>query len=197
MANKEKIIRERYGEIIDALMAAVDGKDHYTGEHSMKVSQLAELIARRLRLPYAKIETIRVASKLHDLGKVAINHSILHKPGRLSAKEWDVIRTHPIIGADIIESVTSLRSVARLVRQDHERWDGKGYPYGLKGEEIDIGARVIITADSYHAMTSDRPYKKAKTKNEAIVEFKRNSGTQFDPKVVDAFLDIAQELPTY
>jgi len=194
MGKREKIIKDKYAEIIDALMAAIDGKDNHTGKHSAKVSSLSEILARKLRLPSAKVETIRIASKLHDLGKVAVEDFILQKPGRLTQDEWNIIRRHPVIGADIIESVTSLKSVARLVRQDHERWDGKGYPDGLKGDEIDIGARIIFAADAYDAMLADRPYKKAKSKDEAIKELRRNSGTQFDPKVVDVFLDIAAEL---
>lgn len=187
---KQVELQKHYVDTINALIRALDAKDHYTEDHSLKVTQIAKAIARELELPSNKINTIITACKLHDLGKIGIRESLLLKPGKLTDEEWEEIKRHPVLGAEIIKPLTFLSDVAVLIRQDHERWDGKGYPDGLKGKEIDIGSRVIIVADAYDAITSGRPYKKALSKDEAIEEIKRNSGTQFDPEVIEAFLKV-------
>jgi len=193
---KSNIEMQRYYvDTINALIRAIDAKDHYTESHSENVSLIAEVVAKKLGLPQDKIETIRRACKLHDLGKIGIKESILLKPNKLSEEEWAEIKKHPILGAEIIKPLTFLSDVAVLIREDHERWDGKGYPDGLKGELIDIGARIIMVSDAYDAMRSGRPYQKAMSQEDAIEEIKRNSGTQFDPQVVDTFLRVIQSLP--
>ncbi|MFC1621316.1 HD-GYP domain-containing protein [Candidatus Omnitrophota bacterium] len=206
MRRENDLIEEKYGELyrsnqklqrhyvntINALIRAIDAKDHYTEDHSLNVSKIAEVVARELKLPKEKIETIKKACKLHDLGKIGIRESILLKPTKLTEKEWQEIKKHPVLGAEIIKPLSFLSDVAVLVRQDHERWDGKGYPDGLKEEQIDIGARVITLSDAYDAMISGRPYRKAMTKQEAVEEVMKNAGTQFDPKVAEAFFNAAK-----
>ncbi len=187
-------LQRHYVDTINALIRVIDAKDHYTEDHSLNVSRIADEICKELGLAPAKTETIRQACKLHDLGKVGIKDSILLKPGKLTPEEWQEIKQHPILGAEIIRPLTFLSDVAVLIRQDHERWDGCGYPDGLKGDEIDIGSRIIMLADAYDAMTSGRPYKKFMAKLDAIEEIKRNAGTQFDPQLVEVFLKAAQRI---
>lgn len=207
MQRENDIIQQKYEELyqhniklqgyyldtVNAFIRAIDAKDHYTQNHSLNVARVAESIAEELKLSAKKTGTIRRACKLHDIGKIGVRESILLKPGKLTDEEWKEIKKHPVLGAEIIKPLTFLSDVAVLIIEDHERWDGRGYPNGLKGEEIDIGARIIMVADAYDAMISGRPYKKALTKQEVISELKDNAGTQFDPKVVEAFLKILIE----
>jgi diguanylate cyclase (GGDEF)-like protein len=156
--------------------------------HSSKVAALAEGVARRLRMGAHEIgETIR-AAELHDIGKVAIPESVLHKPEPLDEEEWEIMRRHPTIGANVLSAAPALANVAAIVRASHERFDGDGYPFGLAGEDIPLGSRIVFVCDSFDAMTSDRPYGRAKSDDEALEELRRGSGTQFDPAVVDAFM---------
>jgi HD-GYP domain-containing protein (c-di-GMP phosphodiesterase class II) len=148
----------------------------------------------KLGLKPKEIEIIRDACKLHDIGKIGIKDSILLKPGKLTEEEWVEIKKHPILGAEIIKPLTFLSDVAVLIEQDHERWDGKGYPSGLKGEDIAVGARIIAIADAYDAMISGRPYQKAMTKEEAMAEIQKNAGTQFDPQAVEVFLKVIKDI---
>ena len=131
---------------------------------------------------------LKYAAILHDIGKIGIPDSILNKPGRLTDEEYRLVKEHPAIGAEIVKQVKALEPVASIILQHQERWDGKGYPYGMKGEDIPMEARIISVLDAYDAMTSDRSYRKALPVQTAIAELKRCSGTQFDPKVVNAFL---------
>ena len=140
-------------------------------------------------LSQEEIDHVRQAAILHDLGKVGISDKILHKKSKLTKKEFEAIKKHPQIAADIIRPIQFMHDIVPLVLYHHERWDGKGYPAGLKAEEIPIGARIIAVADAYDAMTSDRPYRKAMSSEKAMSELKRCAGTQFDPKVVDAFIN--------
>ena len=130
---------------------------------------------------------------LHDIGKVGIPESVLCKPGPLTDDEWDIMRTHPGIGAQIVEPIRFLEGAVEIVRTHHERWDGRGYPIGLRGEQIPLAARVFAIADSFDAMTSDRPYRAAMSFGEAFEEIRLGSGTQFDPDIVEVFLDLASE----
>lgn len=186
-------LQQFYVDTISVLIRAIDAKDHFTEDHSLNVAVIAGAIAKKLQLSSTKIETIRRACKLHDLGKIGIRESILFKPDKLNEAEWEEIKKHPILGVEIIRPLTFLSDVAVLIREDHERWDGKGYPDNLKGDEIDMGARIIFISDAYDAMRSGRPYKRAMSKEEAIEEIKKNAGTQFDPKVVQAFLEVVPE----
>ena len=188
-------LQSNYMRTIKVLAQTIDARDHYTHSHSENVARYATVIALQMGLSVKEIEVIRQACELHDLGKIGIEDSILMKPGALTNEEWQQIRKHPIIGAQILEPLTFLNDVIGLIRQHHEHYDGTGYPEGRKGEDIHLGARIINLADSYEAMCSARSYRKIPfTKEAAIEEIKRNSGTQFDPKVVEAFLKVLDRL---
>src|SRR5437016_1255373 len=173
-----------------SLARAVDARDVYTGSHSQRVAELAARTARRLGLPDEEVELTRLAASLHDLGKLAIPEEILRKPGPLTEPERIVLERHPQIGFRMLESL-EVDPVADWVLHHHERWDGSGYPDGLPGEEIPLGARIIFVADAYDAMTSERVYRRRVAPEEAIAELDRCAGTQFDPQVVAA---LAEEL---
>ena len=177
-------------ESIFAFAKTLELKDHYTGEHVENTVHFATEIAKALNLPNEDIELIRQASMLHDLGKIGIPENILLKKGKLTRKEFEEIKKHPQIGADIIRPIQFLRGLIPFIFYHHERWDGKGYPSGIRGEDIPLGARVIAIADVYQALISDRPYHKAFSKNVAIEMIKKASGTQFDPRIVNTFLKI-------
>ncbi|MCD6228404.1 MAG: response regulator [Candidatus Omnitrophica bacterium] len=188
-------LEDSYIRTVTALTSAIDAKDHYTKSHSEHVSQYAVAIGREMGLSEREIEEIRQACQLHDLGKIGVHDYILTKPGKLTPEEWEEIRQHSLKSAEILKPLIFLGEAIDLIKQHHERYDGKGYPYGLKGDQIKLGARIIAVADSFDAMTTDRPYRRARTKEEAIEEIKKCSGTQFDPKVVEAFLRIVDKLP--
>ena len=144
--------------------------------------------------PEREIQDIRRAGQLHDIGKIGIPDSILHKAESLSADEWSVMHQHPAIGSDILKPLVRMQPVATLIRHHQEFWDGTGYPDGLQGEEIPLGARILAVVDAYSAMTDDRPYKRARPHEEAIREIQRHAGKQFDPQVVHAFCRVIPEL---
>ena len=148
-----------------------------------------------MNLPAEEMENIRQASMLHDLGKIGISDKILLKRSKLTKKEFEEIKKHPQIAADIIRPIQFMHDIIPLILYHHERWDGKGYPAGLKGEEIPIGARIIAISDVYQALTSNRPYRKAYSKKEAMNIIKKGAGTQFDPRIVDTFLKIVKKEP--
>jgi diguanylate cyclase (GGDEF)-like protein/putative nucleotidyltransferase with HDIG domain len=175
-------------EAVEALAVALLERDRYTGEHSEAVIEMSAAVARNLGLGQEEVERVRSAALLHDIGKVAIPDEILHKPGPLSEQEWLLMRQHPLIGERILRVVPGLGTVARIVRHEHERWDGRGYPDGLAGHQIPIGSRIIIAADTYHAITSERPYRSARSHGDAIEELSRCAGTQFDPSVSAALI---------
>ena len=177
-----------HGDVVAALASALQERDQYTGEHSESVVDVAGRVGEALALDEEQISKLRTAALLHDIGKVGVPDEILHKPGPLDEREWDVMREHPVIGERILRAIPGLGSVAKIVRHEHERWDGKGYPDGLAGEEIPIGARIILVCDAYHAMTSNRPYRAAMTHTEAVAELTRNAGSQFDPNVSEALI---------
>ncbi len=172
---------------IGALAAAVDAKDPYTFGHSSDVTQYSLAIAAELCVPDAETERLRIAALLHDIGKIGIDSSILNKPGTLTDEEYAIIKSHPDIAANILGTLDFLEDVVPLVQHHHEYFDGGGYPAGIAGEAIPLGARIISVADAFNAMTSDRPYRAALSRETALAELKRNAGTQFDPKVVEAF----------
>lgn len=188
-------LRTTYMRTIKVLAQAIDARDHYTHSHSENVAKYAVAIAEEMRLSTRDIEMIREACELHDLGKIGVEDTILSKPSSLTDQEWEQIKRHPQIAAQILEPLTFLNGVIDLVRQHHERYDGSGYPEGRRREDILLGARIIHLADAYEAMCSARSYRKVPfSKEEAIAEIKKNSGTQFDPKVVDAFLRVVDKL---
>jgi diguanylate cyclase (GGDEF)-like protein/putative nucleotidyltransferase with HDIG domain len=179
---------EAQRDAVAGLAVALLERDRYTGEHSESVVELAGAVGRGLGLAEDEVDRVRAGALLHDIGKVAIPDDILHKPGPLDEAQWKVMRDHPVIGERILRAIPGLGGIARIVRHEHERWDGGGYPDGISGESIPIGARIILACDAYHAMTSDRPYRAAMTHAEALAELQRNAGTQFDPAVVEALV---------
>ncbi|NQT74932.1 MAG: diguanylate cyclase [Candidatus Omnitrophica bacterium] len=188
-----KITRESNQSLTESIFAfakTIELKDRYTGGHVENTVYYATEIARGMGLAKTDTRLVEQASILHDLGKIGISENILLKRGKLTKFEFEKIKEHPKIGVDIIRPIQFLRGLVPLILYHHERWDGKGYPCGLKGEEIPVGARIIAIADVYQALISDRPYRKAFSEHEAIGIIKENSGTQFDPAIVDAFLEI-------
>ncbi len=169
--------------------------DGTTGEYIRRTQGLAERIAEALDLTSDSIRVVRYASVLHDIGKVGIPDAILNKPGKLDESEWEFMRRHPRIGADVVGRIDGFEEIAAAVLAHHERYDGGGYPSGLKGDEIPIEARIISVVDTYDAMTSDRPYRRALSHDTAIAELSRCAGTQLDTRVVEAFCSIRLRNP--
>jgi HD-GYP domain-containing protein (c-di-GMP phosphodiesterase class II) len=163
----------------------VDAKDVYTGAHSERVALLVEGVARQLRLEDEWVEQLRLAGRLHDLGKIAISDRVLQKPAPLTPEEERHVATHPELGASLLDGM-EIRPVDVWIKHHHEHWDGSGYPHGLAGEDIPFGSRVILVADAYDAMTTDRSYRPASAPEQALAELVRQSGIQFDPEIVAA-----------
>lgn len=179
-------------ESIYAFAKTIEAKDNYTSEHAENMVAIVTEIGKRLNLSENTIENLKHAAVLHDLGKVGIPDNILHKRKRLTKKEYEIIKTHPQIGSEIIRPVHFLRDLAPIILYHHERFDGSGYSEGLKGKEIPLGARIIAVADAYQALISDRPYRKAHSEKEALKIIKEGSGSQFDPEIVDSFMVIVE-----
>ncbi len=186
-------MRNLYLSTIQALNKTVEAKDPYTSGHANRVEKFAVDLAKAYHLPFESIQNIKTASILHDIGKIGINDSILNKASKLTQEEYQEIMRHPAIGAEIISKVDFLSDITTIVKHHHERYDGNGYPDGLAGEDIPIEAAILTIADSYDAMTSDRPYRKALTLGEAMDELRKNSGTQFNPELVKVFVSIIKE----
>ena len=180
--------RESLETTIHSLVQALDARDPYTKGHSEQVSQLAIMIAKELSLPAPQIEDIRLAGLLHDIGKIGIPEKILNKPDNLTSIEFNQIKVHPYIGAQILKPIALFKPLLPFVYHHHERWDGKGYPDGLKGEAIPLGARILAVADAFDAITADRVYRPGKGDDAALNELVKCAGIQFDPLVVDALL---------
>ncbi len=189
-------LEQSYLSMMVALSCVVEARDLYTDKHMKDIAEYSVDIARRMDLSEDEIENIRKAALLHDLGKISIPDYILMKPGKLSEEEKEIIRRHPENGAKIIEPVEPLKYAKDIIKHHQECYDGSGYPDGLKGETIPLGARIIAVADAFGAMTTDRPYRKALSIEEALKEIKRCSGTQFDPGVVEIFISILKEKGT-
>ncbi len=184
--------REALYASLSLVARAIDLKDVYTGRHSRDASEIAVRVARVMGLPESEVRKIRFAGILHDIGKVGVDRKIIRKPSALSAEEMAAMREHPVIGARILQSIELLADAAEIVRHHHEHYDGSGYPDGLKGEEIPIGSRIVLVADAFNAMTTDRPYRRALTPQEAMRVLEENAGTQFDPAVVRALKTVLQ-----
>ncbi len=171
---------------VEALIALIEARDHYTGEHTFRVSVLTTRLALALGLDTSEAYMLGLAGRLHDVGKVAIPDAVLQKPAaRLTEEEQALMRRHTIVGGDVVSRVPSLRAIAPLIRAHHEQWNGSGYPDGLTGEQIPLGARIVAVADAYEAMTTDRPYQQAHDEAWALAELRRCAGTQFDPMIVE------------
>lgn len=183
-------MKKAYLNTVKALSLAIEAKDKYIEGHSERVVKYAEKIARKMHFSESQIESLRISSLLHDIGKIGIPEAILDKPGRLTDEEYSKIKEHPVIGANIVSNIEALRGSADVVRYHHEHYDGTGYPKGLSKDEVPMDAYIIAIADAFDAMCSDRPYRKAMTREEAIDIIKKERGKQFHPAVVDAFLEI-------
>jgi putative nucleotidyltransferase with HDIG domain len=185
-------VRRGTSSIVYALAATVDAKDRYTYGHSKKVSEYAVALAQALALSKDRIDTIRAAALLHDIGKIGIPDAILNKEGTLTAEEWEPVKAHPKLGTEILRHVIDLVNCLPAILHHHERYDGTGYPSGLKGSDIPLEARILAVADAYDAITSLRPYHGQLSPRQALAELKRNAGTQFDPELVDIFCKIME-----
>lgn len=193
-AGMYKQLEDTFWDTIRSLAEAIDAKDSYTRGHSDRVALYAEALARKIRLEGDLLDAVRYAGYLHDTGKIGVPDAILHKAGRLTDQEYTLIMNHPVLSHKIIEPVDFLCDVKPLVLYHHERIDGAGYPNGLKGDEIPLGARIIGIADAFEAMTSDRPYRKALSQEAAIDELRICAGTQFDSDLVEAFIEVLEEV---
>ncbi|MBM4137475.1 MAG: HD domain-containing protein [Nitrospira sp.] len=185
-----KELKEIYKAIILSFANAIDAKSRWTKGHSERVTNYAIAIAKEIGLKAKDIETLRIASLLHDIGKIGTYDVILDKPGRLNDEELALVRMHPVKGEEILKPVRQLQQIFPIIRHHHERIDGNGYPDRLRGEEIPFFARIVHVADSFDSMTADRPYRPAPGKEYAVSELKKYSGTQFDPRAAEAFLRV-------
>lgn len=183
-------LRYKAKEAFETIMKALSERDPYTFEHSHDAADLAAQVARQLKLPEDRVETVESAAAIHDIGKIGIPDEILNKPAKLTDEEWEVMKKHPDIGANLIKDLEMYEEVAEIIRCEHEKWDGTGYPRGLRGEEIPLEARIVAIADIYNALITDRPYRDAFSHEKAtqIIEDMRDS--HLDSQVVDAFLQI-------
>ena len=182
-------LESAFATTLSALSSALEMKDAYTADHADEVAILCERVGMALGLDAAELRHLHYAALLHDIGKIGIRSEILSKPARLDDAEFDEIKQHTVLGARMLEQIPFFRDVHPLVRSAHERWDGRGYPDGLAGEDIPMGARIVCACDAFHAMTSDRPYRRAMSVDAARAELVRTAGSQFDRRVVAALLE--------
>ncbi|MGF1578474.1 MAG: HD domain-containing phosphohydrolase [Gemmataceae bacterium] len=182
--------REEFIQAVTSLARTVELRDQYTGDHTLRVTKYAMLLARELRLSPSEIYNIEIGTPLHDIGKIGLDDAILRKRGRLTKTEFDIMKTHTVRGAEILNAMRNLGPMITIIRHHHEKWDGSGYPDGLAGENIPRIARVVSVADAFDAMTSDRPYRKALPPSVAFQELQNHAGTHFDPTCVEAFLKV-------
>lgn len=183
-------VKTNYFATIQSLVNALEANDRFTKGHSERVKLLSVELGKYIGLDFKEIELLEHAAILHDIGKIGIDNFILQKQGKLTAKEYSLIKTHPLIGDDILGPIDTLEGVRKTIIQHHERYDGNGYPYGLRGDEISLKARILSVVDTFDAMMTDRPYRKALSFKAIKNELKSNAGTQFDPYVVGAFVDM-------
>ena len=186
-------LEESFVQTVLALAKALDARDSYTQGHSQRMASIADSLCRKLDIDEEQIQAIRSAAALHDIGKIGVSDEILRKPGPLNVKEWDSMKRHPKIGAEILTPITKFAHVVPIIIAHHEKFDGSGYPYGLKGDQIPIGARILAVVDAYIAITDERVYRKARSHKEAIAELVKHSGSQFDPMVVEVFLKLVSK----
>jgi putative nucleotidyltransferase with HDIG domain len=178
--------------VLDALVTAIDNKDHYTRRHSEEVTHYSLLVAKDLNYSEEALRAVRISGLLHDVGKIAVPDEILRHPGELGKDEWEIMRQHPVFGALIVKDLPHLDEVLDGVRHHHERWDGKGYPDGLKENDIPMMGRLLAVGDCFSAMTTNRPYRKAFAPEDALREIERSSGVQFDPMIAKTFVRVMQ-----
>lgn len=196
LIDKHRSLQKLYINTVEAIARAIEAKDPYTQGHSKRVSKYCAYIATRLNLSVDEIHDIEIAGLLHDVGKIGISDEILGKPSKLTIEEYEEIKEHPMISLKIIEPIQELKTVKQYVKYHHEKWDGTGYPEGLKGEAIPLGARILSVADAFDTMWIGRQYHAAWDVDTVIKEFQKNKGTQFDPKVVDIFAELIRDEQT-
>lgn len=195
--NEELSTQNHLMEVVTSLASAIDAKDEYTKGHSTSVSRYSEALARAINLPEKEVQRIKLGALLHDIGKIGIPESILKKTSKLSDEEWQIMKQHPVIGEEkVLLPNTSLHDLIPMVKYHHEHWDGTGYPERLKGEEIPLQARIVSVADAYHALISDRPYRKGLSVEKACEILRMGAGIQWDKNLVRKFIEIAPALAT-
>ena len=196
--HSEEIINQGHLiEVVTSLASAIDAKDEYTKGHSSSVSRYSEALARALNLPEKDVERIKLGALLHDIGKIGIPENVLKKPSKLTDEEWEIMKQHPTIGAEkVLMPNESLHDLIPIVKYHHEHWDGSGYPEKLKGEDIPLAARIVSVADAYHALISDRPYRKGMSNEKACEILKVGAGIQWDKNLVREFINISESLYT-
>jgi putative nucleotidyltransferase with HDIG domain len=195
LAESNRLLEASALEAVESLNATVDAKDPYTAGHSQRVQRIALALGQELGLERERLEVLRFAGMFHDIGKIGVPDAILTKPGPLTGLEFEIVKRHPEDGADIVGRLRRLQKAVPAILHHHERWDGAGYPHGLRGDEIPLEAAIVGLADAVDAMTTDRPYSNARTLEEATDEVVLNSGTQFAPAVVDAFVALVERAP--
>ncbi len=183
-----------YASMVRTLAEVCEAKDSYTRSHLDRTFQYATLLTNRVAPEYSERAEIGYGFLLHDIGKIGIPEALLKKPGPLTEDEWVVMRTHPLVGVNLVKPLKFLGDAVGIIRSHHERWDGKGYPEGLRGEEIFLPARIFMLADTFDAMTTDRPYRRAVPIDAALEEVERHAGTQFDPELARAWIEIVEDM---
>jgi len=186
-------LEESYLATVKTLAFVVEAKDVHTRSHLDRAHDYAVALATRVAPELASDQTLRYGFFLHDIGKIGIPERVLSKPGPLTDEEWAIMRTHPLLGAQILSPVKFLRPALPIVEAHHEKWDGTGYPRGLKYDQIPLGARIFALVDAFDAMTSDRPYRRALSFEQAVSQIARSAGTQFDPDVVSSFVELCED----
>ena len=190
--NRRKLLNQNssHSGIVSSIMATLYAKNQETWQHSQRLGRLCQMMGKGLGMQQKELEDLQLLSKLHDIGKIGIDDRILNKPGKLNDDEWKIMKLHPEIGYRIVMTIPQLKHIASYILYHHERWDGTGYPMGLKGQEAPVSSRILSIADAFDAMTQDRIYRKAMPRVAVIQEIERNSGTQFDPDITSLFVEL-------